>query len=291
MADSPLLGRTGVCQSPNVGTKNNQGQSPVTRTRSGDTMVRPQPVTEQSLMESVAGFINEVQALHQPGQDPKCQVTWARFEQTDINDPSLYCSGSDMCGAGGMPLLLVLGYSNGVQIWMIPASGEAKLVMSRFHGQVKCLRMLPSPECSQFVDDHFHASRPLIALCDTSASGSAFMSVTFISLKTGEQVNLLKFNTEVADICVNKRVVCIAFREKVSVYDARTLQEKMTLNSCYPSPGVHSNPLALHDRWLAFADKSLTVSRKSAGGMEGGVNQSVTAWGINVGSKLASGVT
>merc|ERR1719232_2157633 len=242
-------------------------------------------------MESVAGFINEVQALHQPGQDPKCQVTWARFEQTDINDPSLYCSGSDMCGAGGMPLLLVLGYSNGVQIWMIPASGEAKLVMSRFHGQVKCLRMLPSPECSQFVDDHFHASRPLIALCDTSASGSAFMSVTFISLKTGEQVNLLKFNTEVADICVNKRVVCIAFREKVSVYDARTLQEKMTLNSCYPSPGVHSNPLALHDRWLAFADKSLTVSRKSAGGMEGGVNQSVTAWGINVGSKLASGVT
>ena len=55
MADSPLLGRTGVCQSPNVGTKNNQGQSPVTRTRSGDTMVRPQPVTEQSLMESVAG--------------------------------------------------------------------------------------------------------------------------------------------------------------------------------------------------------------------------------------------
>merc|ERR1719394_1514616 len=242
-------------------------------------------------MESVAGFINEVQALHQPGQDPKCQVTWARFEQTDINDPSLYCSGSDMCGAGGMPLLLVLGYSNGVQIWMIPASGEAKLVMSRFHGQVKCLRMLPSPECSQFVDDHFHASRPLIALCDTSASGSAFMSVTFISLKTGEQVNLLKFNSEVADICVNKRVVCIAFREKVSIYDARTLQEKLTLNSCYPSPGVHSNPLALHDRWLAFADKSLIVSRKSAGGMEGAVNQSVTAWGINVGSKLASGVT
>merc|ERR1719422_2624953 len=242
-------------------------------------------------MESVAGFINEVQALHQPGQDPKCQVTWARFEQTDINDPSLYCSGSDMCGAGGMPLLLVLGYSNGVQIWMIPASGEAKLVMSRFHGQVKCLRMLPSPECSQFVDDHFHASRPLIALCDTSASGSAFMSVTFISLKTGEQVNLLKFNSEVADICVNKRVVCIAFREKVSVFDARTLREKVSLTSCYPSPGVHTNPLALHDRWLAFADKSLTVSRKSAGGMEGGVNQSVTAWGINVGSKLASGVT
>ena len=58
MEDSPLMGRTGVGQagqSPGVGIKNSQGQSPVTRTRSGDTMVRPQPVTEQSLMESVAG--------------------------------------------------------------------------------------------------------------------------------------------------------------------------------------------------------------------------------------------
>ena len=77
-----------------------------------------------------------MQALHQPGQDPKCQVTWARFETTDINDPSLYCDGADMTG-GVMPLLLVLGYNNGIQIWLIPASGEAKLVMSRFHGQVR----------------------------------------------------------------------------------------------------------------------------------------------------------
>lgn len=261
----------------------------VTRTRSGDTMVRPQPVTEQSLMESVAGFINEVQALHQPAQDPKCQVTWARFEQTDINDPSLYADQGE--GGTSVPLLLVLGYGNGVQIWLIPASGEAKLVMSRFHGQVKCLRLLPSPECSQFLVDHFASSRPVIALCDSSCAGAAFMSVSFVSLRSGEQIQNIKFGAEVADICVNKRVVCIAFRERVAVFDARTLREKVNIVSCYPSPGVHSNPLALHDRWLAYADKSLYVSRKSAGGMEGGVNQSVTAWGINVGSKLASGMT
>jgi len=236
-------------------------------------------------MESVAGFINEVQALHQPAQDPKCQVTWARFETTDINDPSLYCEGSDM------PLLLVLGYNNGVQIWLIPASGEAKLVMSRFHGQVKSLRMLPSPECDQYAVDHYSSARPLIALCDTSGPGSAFMSVSFLSLKTGELVHNIKFSSEVADICVNKRVVCVSFRERVAVFDSRSLRERISLTSCYPSPGVHTNPLALHDRWLAFADKSLCVSRKSSGGMEGGASQSVTAWGINVGTKLASGVT
>ena len=61
-------------------------------------------------------------------------MTWARFEQTDINDPSLYADQGE--GGTSVPLLLVLGYGNGVQIWLIPASGEAKLVMSRFHGQV-----------------------------------------------------------------------------------------------------------------------------------------------------------
>ena len=46
MSDSPIAGgRPGVLESPVT----------LARTRSGSTTVRPQPVTEQSLMESVAG--------------------------------------------------------------------------------------------------------------------------------------------------------------------------------------------------------------------------------------------
>ena len=37
--------------------------------------------------------------------------------------------------------------------------------------------------------------------------------------------------------------------------------------------------------------RSLCGGRRSAGGMEGEAGQSVTAWGINVGNKLASGVS
>ena len=46
MTDSPMVNRSRGCpmDSPSV-----------VRTRSGSTTVRPQPVTEQSLMESVAG--------------------------------------------------------------------------------------------------------------------------------------------------------------------------------------------------------------------------------------------
>ena len=58
---------------------------------SNDELYRPQPVTEKSLMESVAGFINEVPAFNQPNlpTDPKVYVLWARFEVADINDIKL----------------------------------------------------------------------------------------------------------------------------------------------------------------------------------------------------------
>ncbi len=71
-------------------------------------LVRPTAVTEKSLMESVAGFINEVQAINlhgssssspssssfaHGGRDPKVNVTWARFEVADINDVRLFSEG------------------------------------------------------------------------------------------------------------------------------------------------------------------------------------------------------
>ena len=42
---------------------------------------------------------------------------------------------------------------------------------------------------------------------------------------------------------------------------------------------------------LKLFSRALCLGRRSAGGMEGEAGQSVTAWGITVGSKLASGVT
>ena len=41
-------------------------------------------------------------------------------------------------------------------------------------------------------------------------------------------------------------------REKVAVFSALTFREKFTLTSCYASPGVHSNPLALHSRFSLY---------------------------------------
>ena len=47
------------------------------------------------------------------------------------------------------------------------------------------------------------------------------------------QVNNIKFSSEVADICVNKRVICVAFRERVAIFDALSLRDKVTKSSSY----------------------------------------------------------
>lgn len=49
-----------------------------------------------------------------PGESREA-VVWARFELADYNDPALYPDSGDDCDATP-PLLLVLGYSNGVQV-------------------------------------------------------------------------------------------------------------------------------------------------------------------------------
>ena len=48
------------------------------------------------------------------------------------------------------------------------------------------------------------------------------------SLSLSFKVNNIKFSSEVADICVNKRVICVAFRERVAIFDALSLRDKVT---------------------------------------------------------------
>lgn len=46
--------------------------------------------------------------------ESKESITWARFEYADVNDPSLFPDYIE--GSSTPPLLLVLGYTTGVQV-------------------------------------------------------------------------------------------------------------------------------------------------------------------------------
>ena len=73
------------------------------------------------------------------------------------------------------------------------------------------------------------------------------------------QVQNIKFNSEIADVSANRRLVVMAFKEKLAAFDACNLEARFTVSTCYPSPGVHVNPIALGDRWLAYADQRLVT--------------------------------
>ena len=84
-----------------------------------------------------------------------------------------------------------------------------------------------------------------------------FFSFDNYNMQSGEVVQNIQFNSEIADVLANRRVVVVAFREKLAAFDACNLEARFTVTNCYPSPGVHANPIALGDRWLAYADQRL----------------------------------
>lgn len=90
--------------------------SPRHATRSVPNVVPPQAVTDRSIIDSVAGFINDVALANTPQGDTKDAILWSKFETTaDITD---LCYGDDWDVEGRVapPLLLILGYATGIQV-------------------------------------------------------------------------------------------------------------------------------------------------------------------------------
>ncbi|XP_052855565.1 LOW QUALITY PROTEIN: uncharacterized protein LOC128264225 [Drosophila gunungcola] len=337
-ADSPRRHPSGVVGS-GIGSVSGPGSgSGGSSSKSGGTsvpaIVPPQTVSDRSILDSAIGFINDVTLANQPVQDPKDTITWARFETgADVSDPR-FGDDWELEGNAAPPLLLILGYGLGVQVWAIPANGEAVEVLSWRHGVVTALRVLPTPATAAALDengradepvDAFAEKRPLVALVDggsaaasgllaggsglgggggvTTVGGSGggvggigvsaaaqFSGVNFMSLKTGVQVKTIKFKNAVLDIQANRSAVVITFHERIAVFDARTLEDRLTITTCYPSPGINPNPIALGPRWLAYAEHKLLHSKRSGGGCDGEGVPSYTATVLNAAKSLGKGL-
>lgn len=243
----------------------------LTRSTAGPSAILPQQVTDPSILDSVAGFINEVvpSSYNIAPADSKDHIQWAQFQQLDFDDVSFIDLEPDK--QSSPPLLLLLGYGSGVQVWVIPSNGEAVEVLSWRHGTVRVLKFLPAPfkVGPKIKKDEFASKRPLIALCDSTTPGPQYCALSFISLKTNEQVKLIKFKNPILDVLANRRSVVVSFTEKIAVFDAFTLEDRLTVTTCYLSPGINANPVALGTRWIAYAENKLLPIHRSAGGNEG----------------------
>ncbi|KAL4223089.1 Breast carcinoma amplified sequence 3 [Mactra antiquata] len=244
------------------------------------SMVRPQIFSEKSLMESVVDFFSDVVPQAYTGSqktEDKEKIQWVRFENCDCNDvaknPDMFRSDTK-----GLPLLLILGYSNGVQIWNITTNGEAQEVLSMRQGPVRICRILPNPDPVLGYTDSYVSKRPLVILCDSSSAGQPYCGVKFVSLRTGDEVHSISFKTlPVQNIECNKRFLVLVFLEKICVHETSQFQQLFWITSCFPCSGPTVNPIALSSRWLAYADKRLVAMHQSCGGMSGDGSQSYAA--------------
>jgi hypothetical protein len=65
-------------------------------------------------------------------------------------------------------------------------------------------------------------------------------------------VKSIKFNNPVSDVLANRRSVVVTFPERIAVFDASTLEDRLTVTTCYPCPGPNPNPVALGSRWYVL---------------------------------------
>lgn len=88
------------------------------RTSPSSLAVLPQQVTDPTILDSVAGFINEVvPTSYNVPCDSKDQIQWAHFEQLE-SDESTFTASYDCEKIIHPPLILVLGYTTGIQVFI-----------------------------------------------------------------------------------------------------------------------------------------------------------------------------
>ncbi|XP_048468292.1 breast carcinoma-amplified sequence 3 [Rhincodon typus] len=234
----------------------------------GGIMVRHQAVTEQSYMESVVTFLQDVVPQAYTGSSPtdeKEKIVWVRFEKADINDLARNPEYHEMNNAvNDPPLLLLIGYADGMQIWSIPMSGEAQELYSVRNGPIRTARVLPAPQTGNVYPP--------------------YCCVDLYSLRSGEMVKSIQFKTPIYELHCNKRVLVVVLQEKIATFDSCTFTKKffVTKSGCYISIfPVHRNIPRIQ----------LIHCHRSRGGACGDNVQSYTATVISAAKTLKTGLT
>nr|CAB3225211.1 breast carcinoma-amplified sequence 3 homolog [Phallusia mammillata] len=254
---------------------------------SGGRTVLPEPANGKSYMESVFNFIHDLsQAYSNTAQsEEKETITWAQFfSYTDM------LGYEEMVENVNSPILLVLGYSNGMQMWNLLGTGEAQEVFSMREGPVKTMCILPPPPPTNLVDG-LQTSRPLVAICIATDSKQLYASVSIRSLRSGDQLMRLQFPSDVLNMSAGPApVFLVTLKDSIHGFDTRTLNKMFVLNGCFNGTGFNPNPTALGRRWLAYSPASVMTNCQSQGGVAGDGAHSYVSSVISAAKTIGKGI-
>jgi len=198
-------------------------------------------------------------SLTQSGGNPRDIVRMAEFQRV-----TFYVRDSNgNCRAGKESLLLLLGYSNGFQVYDVTEdSAPVQEVLSvRVPEEIwickfvadPAIHFRPLPDSATAEQSEMQAHerrlsllRPLLA----SVSTESPKKVQMYSIKTHKVIHELPFESKVLQVESNETILAVALENKIVGFHSRMLRQSFVVD-CYPSP--HVGVLALGKRWMAYA--------------------------------------
>lgn len=143
----------------------------------------------------MAEFVYDVipQTSNQPQQQEPIQ--WVRIQKLPLDIDSKKET-----------FIVIIGLARGYQIFLMKENGSCVEVLSDRMGPLRIAHILPpvADEHDNFIDE-----RPLLALVDGNpmSADNKFCAATFMSLRSGNVVQTLKFDTPVLDLNSTKKWV------------------------------------------------------------------------------------
>jgi len=211
-------------------------------------------------LQSMTGMIPYFNAP--PPIDPREPILWASFE--GFADPN-----SDE----QRKPYLVIAYAVGFQVWDVRDANVFTEVVSyrnkEANQRLRCVHVLASP--AYYFDspvDQYKDMRPLLAYYEEKGT-----RIDLLSLSTRERLSVsiegssAFFEESIQSIRSNSKVVAVASRKSINIYDSASFQLKGPPISCSATRLLPYNPIALGERWLAFVtDSEIPERDKRKGG-------------------------
>lgn len=222
----------------------------------------------------------------------KEQIEWLHFEYINLLDPASSASANKNSPFFNSNILIVIGYKTGFSVWTIDINGVATEALSIREPNIKHAKLLQlettgsnkllMATCKLIIktnDDiqegsgssgssvHNFQSSFNSALSSNSSSTQIIKKyqINIINLINGLTLNEIVYNGDVLDLKSNANILCVNSWNRIDAFDITgTFEHLFSINTCYSqiskSTGQIINPMALGNRWLAFADNKVPLS-------------------------------
>ncbi|CAF0706289.1 unnamed protein product [Brachionus calyciflorus] len=303
--------------------------------------IRPEPLSEKTLVGSVVNFIqdyvgadkqtssqtNKTQSnqnkidLNVPNE-VKEPIEWLHFEPytlTQKNNSSFQDSN----------IILILGYKTGYSIWSLDLNGTATEALSIREPNINhvkliqvekdqklllavCKYLISDNETNSpvydpnsilnFIDDDQQQQQPSSSSSSTLTPNSLSPrsnskknnSISFINLFSGECLKEIVYTGCIIDLKSNSDLLCVNSFNRIDVFDLTDFEHRFSIDTCYSqisnSTGKLINPIALGQRWIAFADNKYHGMLASLGGVSTDIEQTYTAFVLNTAKSISKGL-